>query len=254
MTSDQGGGRAPAVRRALGVLDALAFERRARPADLARAAGLAKSSASDLIGTLLDERMLARSGDDLILGSAFTEIASGFVDDIATVRRFGIGWERSSVLHEHTVTLQSLIGAHNVCIAVRLGAHVLPYTPRAGSRLPLWDGGSAEPVLLAVPREDLRRTLDEFPESSPDEDALREWASSERGTRAPDDCGHDMGRRAPARSSTGNLELNAYVSPGRERGGAVVATVHIAPSADVDFAALGAALDEFAEDLKPRQA
>ncbi|MGO1627848.1 helix-turn-helix domain-containing protein [Microbacterium sp. JB110] len=251
MTTDQGGSRAPAVRRALVVLDALAFERRARPADLARAAGLAKSSASDLIGTLLDEHMLARSGDDLILGNALTEIAAGFVDDIATVRRFGIGWERSIALREHTVTLQSLIGVHSVCVAVRLGGHVLPYTPRAGSRLPLWGANGAEPVLRPVPRDDIRRTLDEFPESSPDEASLREWAASGEDGPTPAPAADGL---EPAPSATGNLEINAFVSSGSRRGGAVVATVHVAPSAAVDISGLTVALEEFAGDLGPRAA
>src|SRR5699024_5202631 len=63
--------RAPAVRRATRIFEALTFERRASLAALARSADLAKSSASDLVGTLLAERLLSYSGDDLILGPGF---------------------------------------------------------------------------------------------------------------------------------------------------------------------------------------
>lgn len=239
-----GGGRAPAVHRAASLLGVLAFERRARPADLARAVGLPKSSASDLIGTLLEERMLARAGDDLVLGNALIELAAGYVGDIATLRRFGIGWERSALLREHTVTLRSLVGAHGVCVSVRLGAHVLPYTPRAGSRLPLWYD-APEPVLAVVPLADIARALDEFPEDGPAAQALSRWVETATGGR------REAASATPALSATGNLELSSSVSSGAERGGPVVVTAHLPPASAVDADALQAALDEFAHDLRP---
>lgn len=245
--------RAPGVRRALRLLDALAFERRARPADLARAVGLAKSSASDLISTLLEERMLAREGDDLVLGGFFADMAAGFVGDVTTTRDFVLAWERSPVLREHTVTLQTLIGSHNVCVAVCLGTHVLPYTPRAGSRLPLWTGGGPEPVLRVVPRGDLRRSLERFPDSSSDGEALQAWAQ-ERSPVCPTQERPDAGdvRRAnkAVLSSTGNLEFNTQVSTGRERVGPVVVTVHVMPDSAVQYASVQAALDDFAAELR----
>lgn len=224
--------RAPAVHRAVRLVDALAFERRARPADLARAIGLPKSSASDLIGTLLEERMLARSGEDLVLGRAFLDLAAGFVGRQGMLRDFGIGWERSRALREHTVTLQALIGAHSVCVGVRLGSAVLPYTPRAGSRLPLWSDGAPEPVLRVVDPDDVFRTLEAFPEAS------------SADPRTPPGAWPD----GPAPSATGNLELNALVSAGADRGGPVVATVHLPPGTDAS-PRLPAALRAFARDL-----
>ena len=242
-------GRAPAVRRALRMVDALAFERKARPADLARAVGIAKSSASDLIGTLLAERMLSRRGEDLVLGTLFIDVAAGFVGDLSTLHGFGIGWERSPVLHDYTVTLHSLIGSHSVCVGVRIGSQVLPYTPRAGSRLPLWPTEGPEPVLRAVPRADVRRALTEFPEKSSDDRAVRAWAQAPKEEALPGASSRD--EAVPMLSATGNLELNALVSSGRDRGGPVVVTLHLAPSAVVDAARLQVALDAFAYELHP---
>lgn len=245
--------RAPAVRRALRLLDALAFERRARPVDLARAVGLAKSSASDLIGTLLEERMLAREGDDLVLGGFFAEIAAGFVGDVTTTRDFVLAWERSMVLREHTVTLQTLIGSHNVCVAVCLGTHVLPYTPRAGSRLPLWTAAGPEPVLMVVPRGDLRRSLERFPDSSSTGEALHAWVQARPSSCPTQERPGARDARAAqdaVLSSTGNLEFTTQVSAGRDRVGPVVVTVHVIPNSAVRSASVQAALDDFATELR----
>lgn len=225
--------RAPAVHRAMRLVDALAFERRARPADLARAVGLPKSSASDLIGTLLEERLLARSGEDLVLGRAFLELAAGFVGRSGMLHDFGVGWERSRALREHTVTLQALIGSHNVCVAVRLGSAVLPYTPRAGSRLPLWPDGHPEPVLGVVDPGDVERALAEFPEGTTD---------APPATRSAPADGPDL-------AATGNLELNALVSDGADCGGPVVVTCHLPPGTE-SSPRLAAALRAFARDLQ----
>lgn len=254
--------RAPAVRRAVRALDAVAHQQRARPADLARTLDVPKSSLSDLVGTLLEERMLARSGDDLVLGTAFVEWAAGFVGSVAMLRRFGIGWERSAVLRDHTVTLQALIGSHSVCAAVRIGTRLLPYTPRAGSRMPLWPAEGPEPVLRVISRADGARILDAFAEGSPDDAALRAWAHREPEAAAASPSGAAakgtpsvrLTPTGPAPSASGNLELNALVSRGEERGGAVVATLHLAPSHDADLRVLQAALDEFARDLRARPA
>lgn len=232
--------RAPAVRRAIAVLDALAFERRARASDIVRSVGLPKSSASDLIGTLTAERMIARSGDDLVLGTAFVEMAAGFVGGIATLRRFGIGWERSAELRGHTVTVQSLIGLHSVCVGVRLGPHVLPYTPRAGSRLPLCSGERLEPVARAVGADDLLRSVDRFPERDGGREDIARLLAGAQGDPL-----------SPSPSSTGNLEIGALVSSGDDRGGPVVATLHLPPAYDGEVAPLAAALTQFARDLRP---
>ena len=234
-------GRAPAVRRAAAVLNLLAFERRATQGEIVRSAGLAKSSASDLIGTLLEERLVARSGDALVLGTAFVEIAAGFAGDVTVVRRFGPGWERSPLLREHTVSLQALVGTRSVCVCVRLGAHVLPYTPRAGNRLPFAAECGWEPVTRTVPRDDLLRTITRFPEhGSPMEERERFDALLGRSDAAEE----------PAIASTGNLEVNALVSTGAERGAPVVATLHLPPSYAGDLFALRAALEGLAGDLR----
>lgn len=246
--------RAPAVQRAVRALDVVAHQRRIPPVELGRALDLPKSSVSDLTSTLLEERMLARRGGHLVLGTAFIEMAAGFVGGVATLRRFGIGWERSAVLREHTVTLQSLIGTHSVCVAVRLGARPLPYTPRAGSRQPLWPAAGPEPVLRAVPRAAVVRSLAEFPESSPDDAELRAWATGHRETDDGPDESAEGPLDASGASATGNIELNALVATGESRGGPTVVSLHLPPTHTAGTRELHAALDQFARDLRTRPA
>lgn len=229
------GGRSPAIRRAALVLELVAHRRRLRPTEVSRELGLAKSSTADLVGTMLGEGLLDRRGDDLVLGRLFREAATGFVGDGTILRRFGVTWERSPLLREHTVTLQAPIGAQSVCVAVRLGRRVLPYTPRSGSRQPLWSQGEAEPVAVRSPAKALLRSLDLF-EPGDGAAGLRAWLER-RADAASDPV------RLP--SSTGNDELVAVVPAVRP----VLAVVHLHPDDEVDEPALAEALTAFAESL-----
>ena len=87
-------------------------------------------------------------------------------------------------------------------------------------------------MLRVVDPDDVFRTLKAFPEAS------------SADPRTPPGAWPD----GPAPSATGNLELNALVSAGADRGGPVVATVHLPPGTDAS-PRLPAALRAFARDL-----
>lgn len=235
-------GRAPAVRRAAAALDVIAHAGgSAQAVDIGRDLGLAKSSTSDLINTMLTERLLGRRDGALIIGDRIAEVAAGFVGHPGLLKRFIDGWQREPQLREHTASVQVLIGTHSLCVEVRISPHVLPYTPRAGSRLPLWDGTTVEPVATQLPRADVDRALQMYGDTDADDAAaITDWL---------DHHPSDVADLEPHRSATGNDELIVPVAPRRDPGPPVVITVHLPPDRDGDDAAIGNALEEFARSL-----
>ncbi len=234
-----GAGRAPAVKRAVTVLNFLAQQGASTAAAISHELGLAKSSTSDLLNTMLADGLLRKRRDVFSIGPLVTSLAAGFVGDAELLDRFALLWPRQPVLAEHTVTVQAIVGTHNLCVDVRLGRYLLPYTPRPGGRTDLWSGGTGEPVLRSLTAPEVRRALDAFAgfAPAPAAEAAQVWIDKyARGQQ-----------RLPLMSKTGNLELNVALPAVGTGAPPTVLSLQLPPRLEGHIpASLSTALEEFA--------
>ncbi|MBK0418355.1 helix-turn-helix domain-containing protein [Leucobacter sp. CSA1] len=217
--------RAPAVRRAVAALDFLAHIGRASAADVSRDLGLAKSSTADLLATMQAVDLVRKRGDEYELGALASELTAGFVGDPAILDGFAKHWARQPIVNEHTVTIETLLGATALCLDLRIGRYVLPSTPRIGRRIPLWDGAAGSPLLLCMPTEALARTLERFEgfDGSPERTAaILEW----RAREAP------RPRAATRLSSRGNIEISLALPVAFAGSPPVTVTAHLPPESE----------------------
>lgn len=154
--------RAPAARRAIAVLDLIAGRSDVTWSDVSRDLMLARSSTSDLISTMLNEQLIERHGDSLAFGTVWLRCASAFVSTGPLLERFVREWDTTELLNAHTLSVQSLMGDQTMCVDVRMGRQVLSVTPRAGSRYPVWDGKTGEPILTRLSLQSIESSLSAF--------------------------------------------------------------------------------------------
>lgn len=233
--------RAPAVHRAVSVLAFLAQGGPASATEISRDLGLAKSSTSDLIGTMQEAGLLSRRVDDLSIGPLLGALTEGLVGDSGVLERFATHWPRQRTLTDHTVSVQSILGDRNLCMEVRLGRHLLPYTPRAGSRTTVWsEDGTGDAILRALMPADVERTMTAFAgfdETNPDDQTRHSWLKA-----------NAVGRQdEPVIAATSNREFNVQLPHTEGRVPPVLLTLHLPPRLDVDVAPLRSALHDFAE-------
>ena len=237
--------RAPAVRRAVAVLEFLAHQGSASAAAVGDDLGLAKSSMSDLTNTMLADGLIQKRDNLLAIGPLFADLTSGFVADTDLLDRFAIRWQRQRLLSEHTVSVQAIVGSQSLCVEVRLGMHLLPYTPRAGARTDAWNGAVGEPVLRSLTAADLRRTLSTFAAFSPpvtQETDRKRQAWLDRNARGS--------QRTSLIAGTGNLELSVALSTPDSAVPPAALTLHLPPRLDGHVPGkLRTALEDFATIL-----
>ncbi|PPG53573.1 hypothetical protein C5C41_06065 [Rathayibacter sp. AY1E9] len=232
----------PAIRRAMAVVDFVSFAGVASPASISAHLGLAKSSIADIVGTMLDAGLLQKVGDGLITGPAFSRLSSGFIGGSAPIENLRRLWRRHPVLHEHTMSLQTLIGTRNLCVDVDLGIHLLPYNPRPGMRTAVWSDAGGEPVLHSLTAEQILSGVERFRAYSP----LAPEALADLGAWVEM---HATGAQSePLLSQTGNLEINVALSAGQDPPPSAL-TLHLPPDLKADFASLRTALAQLAARL-----
>lgn len=131
-------GHAPALRRAVRVLDYIAAApRRPTAADITRALDLPKSSAHGLLGAMADLRLVARAEDGgFRLGPHVMRWANSFLAELDLVSVFQDYFAENPDLARHTVTLSVRDGAEVVYLGCRNAAQPLGVTFRIGMRLP----------------------------------------------------------------------------------------------------------------------
>lgn len=237
-----GPARAPAVRRAVAVLECLTRQGAANLTELSHQLGLAKSSTSDLLSTMLQEDLVRKRGDEFILGRLLSELTAGFVGEEQILDRFAKDWSRQPILGEHTVSVQAIIGTHSLCADVRLGRYLLPYTPRAGSRRMIWDGKKGEPVLRSLPAESVLRTVDAYAEYDPPRNPndLRRWVQNNASGA----------QHTAMLASNGNVELSVAITPSHSHGPPVALSLHFPPRMrDAASHELRQALKDFARTV-----
>lgn len=214
--------RAPAIGRSARVLELLAHDGPVPWSRVGPAIGLAKSSTSDLLTSLAASRWVRRAESGFMLGGLLPELCAGFVGTDIDLVQFGLEWAADPVLHEHTVSVQVIQGVEIFCLEVRIGRHVLPLTPRPGSRVQGWHGDRGEPALAVLSEPVLRSTLNCFAGfqglTSSTRESILEWAAAERS---------EIGGPQIQRAVNGNDELS-LPCPGDR---AVLLTAHLPPDA-----------------------
>lgn len=153
--------RAPAVVKAARILSELAQDTDAMSAsDLARRVDMAKSSVSDLCLTLIEEGLLARTGDGrYLLGRHLVELARALVGGTRLLEVFADACAAVPAADGETVTMSVADGSDIVIVAVRRGSVALPITPKVGLHLPIWTTAAGRALLSATPIDALRAIL-----------------------------------------------------------------------------------------------
>lgn len=143
-------GSAPAVVRAVGVLDALA----ASPtgflslSDLARELGIPKSSASAICNGLEAGGLIRREEIGYRLGRRTVEIGGAYLSRMDQVREFYDVCAQSELLRYETVRLSLLAGIDTLCLARYEGHPALRLTQGIGDKFPA-NASAQGKVLLA---------------------------------------------------------------------------------------------------------
>ncbi|PPF21844.1 IclR family transcriptional regulator [Rathayibacter rathayi] len=134
--SDRGSG-APAVSRAMRILDLLADARGPRTlTDIARELGIAKSSTSNLCAALEDGRLIRRAGSGFLLGRRTVELGSHYLAGFDPVREFYRLCEESPVLSRQLVQIALLDGTRVLYLAVHEGRERFTLSAGVGDRYP----------------------------------------------------------------------------------------------------------------------
>ena len=136
--AERGPGNAPAVTRAIRVLDLLADARGAPRTltEIARELGLAKSSVSNLCAALEDGGLVRRSSAGYLLGRRTVDLGSAFLAGFNQIREFYRVCEESEVLRHQLVQIALLDGAQVLYLAVHEGRQRFPMSASVGDRYP----------------------------------------------------------------------------------------------------------------------
>ncbi len=136
--AERGPGNAPAVTRAIRVLDLLA-DARGVPrtlTEIARELGLAKSSVSNLCAALEEGGLVRRSSAGYLLGRRTVDLGSAFLAGFNQIREFYRVCEESEVLRQQLVQIALLDGAQVLYLAVFEGRQRFPMSASVGDRYP----------------------------------------------------------------------------------------------------------------------
>lgn len=160
------GSAAPAVTRAIRILDLLAGARGQLRTltDIARALALPKSSVSNLCAALEEGGLVRRTAGGYLLGRRTVTLGSAFLSGFDQVREFYRICEESEVLRNQLVQLVMLDGARVLYLAVHEGRERFPLSANVGDRYP----ASVTAVGTAL-----------LSELTPDEVAALYWDGSE---------------------------------------------------------------------------
>jgi DNA-binding IclR family transcriptional regulator len=131
-------GNAPAVTRAIRILDLLAEARgQVRTlTEISRELGLAKSSVSNLCAALEEGGLVRRTGGGYLLGRRTVELGGAFLSGFDQIREFYRVCEESEVLRRQLVQIAMLDGARVLYLAVHEGRERFPLSANVGDRYP----------------------------------------------------------------------------------------------------------------------
>ena len=163
--ADEPKSTSPAVGRAVRILDLVA--RNARPltaSELARDTGLPKSSLHGLCETLIQLRLLQRTGNgSLAMGPHVMTWANAFLAHTNILQEFYVAWQESGLFTMETITLSVLDGPDVVYIACQNGTRPLDVTFRNGMRMPAPYTATGKAMLSTLPDDEVRALLENTP-------------------------------------------------------------------------------------------
>ncbi|GAB95112.1 DNA-binding IclR family transcriptional regulator [Kineosphaera limosa] len=131
-------GSAPAVVRAIAVLDALAADDAASMSlsDIARAIGVPKSSTASICAALELGGLLVRDNGEFALGRRLVELGGAYLSRSDRVREFYAACVAEPLLVGETVRLWALGGRDGICLGRYDGHPPVRLTVNIGDRLP----------------------------------------------------------------------------------------------------------------------
>jgi DNA-binding IclR family transcriptional regulator len=155
----------PSVVRAVRILEAVG--RAARPpslGELARELRIPKSTAHDLVTTLVRERLLTRSADGRFrLGLKVLELYRAYDAASDLSGAFAEACQELVPHHEETLVLSVLDGREVVYVACRNGTQPIAVNYRIGLRLPAHTTATGKAILSTLAEDEVRALFGDAP-------------------------------------------------------------------------------------------
>jgi DNA-binding IclR family transcriptional regulator len=152
--------RSPAVHKAAMLLDVLSRQQRPMSvSDIARHAGIPKSSAHSLLATMAASGLVYRVGAtrDYILGSWLVDLAGRFLEGTALVELFADAARTFVAATSQTVQLGRLEGTEVVYLARVEGHQPIQLASRVGTRIPASTTAMGKAAMSMLTNHEIRR-------------------------------------------------------------------------------------------------
>jgi len=152
---------APAVTRAVRILDALAGDG-ARPvslSELSRRVGAPKSSVANICAALVDSGLVRRTDAGFALGRRLAELGGAYLGSVDLVSEFQAAVDRLPVASEETAQLAVLDGLEVTYLARHDGRQPIRLASEIGRRLPASCTALGKVTLAALEPDDLADRL-----------------------------------------------------------------------------------------------
>lgn len=153
------GSPAPAVTRAAAILGTLAMAggEPMNLSELARAVGIAKSSAANICAALEDARLVQRRDTGYMLGRRTIELGGAFLAGFDEVRTFYELCDRANVITENVVQLAILDGVDVLYVARYEGGSKFRLAAGIGDRFPASLTATGQSLLAKLPTAEVIR-------------------------------------------------------------------------------------------------
>jgi DNA-binding IclR family transcriptional regulator len=152
---------APAVSRAVRILDALADDG-ARPvplSELARRVRAPKSSVANICAALVDAGLVRRTDAGFALGRHLAELGGAYLASVDLVTEFNVAVDSLPVASEETAQLAALDGLEVTYLARHDGSQPIRLASEIGRRLPASCTALGKATLAALDADDLADRL-----------------------------------------------------------------------------------------------
>jgi DNA-binding IclR family transcriptional regulator len=152
---------APAVTRAVAVLDALAAEPgvAAGTSELSRRLGLPKSSIANICAALVDAGLLRRAGAGFRLGRRLAELGGAYLSAVDQVQEFYDACDSLDTASDETMQLGILDGTEVTYIARHDGRQPIRLASEIGRRLPARCTARGKAALASLDGDELAERL-----------------------------------------------------------------------------------------------
>lgn len=159
-------GSAPAVVRAVSVLDALAGSETGTMtlSDLAREVGVPKSSTSTILNALEAGGLIRRDELGYSLGRRVVELGGAYLMRMDQIRAFYDECAASPLFADETVRLSALAGVDTLCLARYEGHPALRLTSGIGDRFPASASAQGKALLARLDDSEVERLYHGIPE------------------------------------------------------------------------------------------